>query len=121
MSDKKPAAADKGQSDIWKRVANDQIEMTAETHGISMLLLSPSSLGKAYTRQDQQLIDQALANLNLSQQGKEAAKKLMDALKVELAFVKAISNTLKGAYAGSEPHPDDNAAKAIIAKLKELP
>ena len=121
MSNQKPAEPVKSKSDIWKKVAADQIEMTAEAHGISMLLVSPSSLGKSFVRQDQMEIDKALANLTLSQSGMDAAQKLMKALKVDLGAVQNVANMLKGAYAGSEPHPDDPAAAAIIKKLQELP
>jgi hypothetical protein len=97
-----------------------KIDLNGETHALALLLLSPSTLGRAYTRQNPELIAKALAELPLSEPGKQAAQKLMDALKVDLAFVKAIADNLKGAYAGSEPHPDGAMAKAIIDKLKEI-
>jgi hypothetical protein len=108
------------ERDNKARAEDDAFVITPETHGIGLLLLSPSRLGRAFTDQQPKCIERALAELNLSVNGLKAATTLMAKLDDDLAMVEAVADVLKGTYAGSEPHPTSEVAVAMIAKLREI-
>lgn len=108
------------ERDNRARAKDDAFVITPETHGIGLLLLSPTTLGRAFTDQQPKCVERALADLNLSENGLKAARKLMTELGTDLAMVEAVAEVLKGTYAGSEPHPTGEVAKAMIAKLREI-
>ena len=92
-----------------------------EIFAVTLLLCTPSVLGRAWTDNDS--LDKAraeLAKLPFSDDMKAFAIKFMSNYSGVKAFFKGIADIHSVVYAGPEPHPSGGQASKIIGKLREL-
>ena len=124
MSDRTTEATDTPRA-AATQPEEPKFKITAETHGISLMLLAPTTLGRAFTDIDDperpKKIQNALDYLKLTDNGKIAAAELMKAFEVNLGVVETVADVLKLTYAGSEPHPTDTLARDMIEILQTIP
>jgi hypothetical protein len=83
-------------------------EITPETHAVGLMLVSPSQLGRAFVSGDPSKVRQALDDLDLSDNGRKAAAKLMEVL--DPGRSKEMQET----------HPTRLQAWALVARLKGI-
>lgn len=99
---------------------------TFESFAVKFLLCSPCTLGRAWTDSKKNELEKnaqnALDALPLTKEAKDAGFKLMTGgLVAQRGFFRAIADSLKAAaYDGTEPHPDDKTAAAIVRALQQM-
>jgi len=92
-----------------------------EIFGVTLLLCTPSTLGRAWTNNDSSAEWQKeLDKLPFTDDMKAFAMKFMKSYVGVRPFFKGIADIHAVVYAGGEPHPKVRQAPAIILKLREL-
>lgn len=112
-----PSGASKGSS-AMRTTEVGRFELFA----ISLLLATPSSLGRAWTTGTQSQWEAVVNGLPFSASGKARALEMIGELRSEGShedFGRVI-NVLAANYGEPEPHPQDPPAAAIIQALRQL-
>ena len=99
---------------------------TFESFAVKLLMCSPGLLGRAWTDSKkgelEEKVQAALDALPLTSGANKAGFELLTGNLVDQReFFRAIADSLKeSAYGGTEPHPDNKTAGAIITALQQL-
>ena len=98
-----------------------QTEHPHEIFAVTLLACTPSALGRAWTNNGSLAkAKKELAKLPLSDDMKKYASQFMQDFAGVKSFYKGIADMQSAAYAGPEPHPHIEQAKAIVKALRSL-